>query len=252
MRIDSKIIFENDAIVPVIKYARRVLGLLYSVVCRNCGNPVADTGLGNLCFDCWLRIPELKGNLCPKCSLPLKSANAFCPDCRGLNPCFDKVFSLMPYLGLSKELIHDLKYQSVLSLLRPLAKMLATLILGNSFYKYKAVISIDADDMTYRQRGHDHVRDLSKRLAGHLNIKCGAGWLLTKPKVIKQNQLSRKERLKNVKNIFVLKKTTEIKDSALLLLDDVFTTGATANAAATVLKKAGAAKVDVITLARSI
>jgi predicted amidophosphoribosyltransferase len=64
--------------------------------------------------------------------------------------------------------------------------------------------------------------------------------------------LGRKERLQNIKNAFVVNDTSKIEGKRILLVDDVYTTGATANECAKVLLKGGSKQVDVLTLARAM
>ncbi|PLX53179.1 MAG: hypothetical protein C0611_06545, partial [Desulfobacteraceae bacterium] len=83
-------------------------------------------------------------------------------------------------------------------------------------------------------------------------IPVGGDILVRKRWTEPQTGLGRKERLKNIKNAFGVSDSSKVKGKKILLVDDVYTTGATVNECAKVLMKAGAACVDVLTLARAM
>ena len=74
--------------------------------------------------------------------------------------------------------------------------------------------------------------------------------LIKTKNIIEQNKLNKEERAENVKNVYKITKNKEIIDKNILLIDDIFTTGATLNECSKMLKQAGTKKVDVLTIAK--
>ena len=151
------------------------------------------------------------------------------------------------------EAIHLLKYTKKTSLTKPLSELAK-----KTFFKIWDVGSIDMmisvplHMKRLRQRGFNQAHLLTMSWARQEGIPldgvtlCRSRW--TEP----QTNLSRTERRKNIKGAFSLRHPEKIKGQRILLVDDVFTTGATVNECARVLTRAGAESVDVLTLARAV
>ncbi|MCF6239184.1 MAG: ComF family protein, partial [Candidatus Marinimicrobia bacterium] len=99
-----------------------------------------------------------------------------------------------------------------------------------------------------RERGYNQVDDMSSWLAAQLGARSGNELVVRTKYTQTQTQLNAEERFENVAQAFSVKQESMITGKYVLLVDDVLTTGATANALATVLKTAGAARVDLVTL----
>ncbi|MBN3038589.1 MAG: ComF family protein [Candidatus Omnitrophica bacterium] len=144
------------------------------------------------------------------------------------------------------------KYKGKLSLAKPLSLFLIGF--ANKFLdmeKVDMVMPVPLCRQKIRQRQFNQALLLAKPLA------CAFATQIDNKTLVKVNSgpaqvsLSKAERLNNVKGAFRVKGRRSIKDKSILLVDDVFTTGATANECAKILKEAGASSVQVLTLARS-
>ncbi len=102
-----------------------------------------------------------------------------------------------------------------------------------------------------RQRGFNQALLLARKIFPEDKEKIQFDILLRQADTPTQTGLSGKERRKNLKNAFIIKRPSEITGKNILILDDVFTTGSTCNECAQALKKAGAAKVEILTVCRS-
>jgi ComF family protein len=178
---------------------------------------------------------------------PLNS-EGLCRLCAAGVTTFDTTFSCGDYDGALRDLIHLYKYHRV----RPLSVHFGRL-LARGFprdQRFDAIVPVPQHWMKYLMRGFDHIG----KLAAEVSRRTGVPVLRALRKIRHtpaQAGLTRAKRRKNVTRAFAARPEADVRGLNLLLLDDVFTTGATANAAAAALKKAGAAHVSILTLARA-
>lgn len=235
-----------------------LLGLFFQRECRGCGRRVESPLLGRLCEQCWDRIPVLSGPCCPRCCLPLPALTwkgreeASCRDCRRLKPRFRRAKALFPFKGLAREMIHDYKFSSATSLRRPLARCLARTYASTDWgLTHSCLVHVPTSPEALKERGFDHAADLAKSLSLRLGIPHFPA-LARKPGFRRQSNLSRAQRLLNTREAYIIKEGHSLGGLNVLLVDDVLTTGATASTCARALLTAGATKVDVLALARSV
>lgn len=145
-----------------------------------------------------------------------------------------------------KEAIHLLKFNGVKRLSKPLGFMLSELPIP----KVDGIIPVPLHHERLHQRGFNQTASISRHLAKNLKIPLMLDVLKKTKKTPPQTDVTGKERLKNIKNVFAA--SEEIKGLDLLVIDDVITTGATVRECAKTLIKAGAKSVTVVALARSM
>ena len=206
--------------------------------CRGCGS------IGQpLCDCCKKNIISQHQNQCPICHRP--NLNGKCPNCPGLPP----IFVVGNRTGIIEELIHDYKYHSVRSLAKPLAEILSHTIPSP---KTKVIIvPLPTISRHVRERGFDHTLLLAKHFS-KLRRNHQVEPLLTRNKSTVQVGTGRKTRLTQAASAYTLRPNTIINPEATyLLLDDVWTTGASMQAATSLLQKSGAKKIIVAILALS-
>lgn len=154
------------------------------------------------------------------------------------------------YEGNLLKAIHLFKYGGKINIARLLGRMLASYPLDFSIYDL--LIPVPLHIKRLKERGFNQAVLLSKEIKRAHSIPIEMFGLkrirATRPQVL----LKEKERMLNVKGAFAVKNPANIKGRKVLLIDDVFTTGATVNECAKVLKKAGAERIDVLTLARVV
>lgn len=167
--------------------------------------------------------------------------------CRQGGTGFDFAYSFGSYEGPLKKLIHLFKYGKVESLSPPLGQLLLRALPRDLHFD-----QVMAMPMHWRkrwERGFNQADLLAAPVARRLGLKLSAN--LCRQRYTKsQAGLDEQERQKNLKGSFSVRRPDQVKAKHILLIDDVFTTGATLRAAARALKEAGTAHVSVLTLAR--
>jgi ComF family protein len=166
---------------------------------------------------------------------------------------FDFARAAGPFREPLKEIIHQLKYRSHPSLARPLARRLAELYqLHFAHIRAELVIAVPLHRSRERERGFNQAFELARHFAGLVGVPVERGCLLRVRPTKVQAGLSRRERRLNLKGAFEVKRVAGIKGRNVVLVDDVFTTGATLNECARILKQGGAQSVNGLTVARVI
>ncbi len=207
--------------------------LLLPASCAGCGNP----------------LEEMQTSLCLPCRQAL-TASRTC----GLGPggaSFDRLIAPFPYEGVAKTLIVSLKYNHRLSLVSFLSGILAETILeclGTD--PADGIVPVPLHPTRRRERTFNQAEALARDLARRLDLPCRLDLLSRTKPTLSQTELTRSERRANLEEAFRIQADPLIRASRLLLVDDVFTTGATAESCARLLKEAGAASVAVVTVAR--
>ncbi|UCB56831.1 MAG: ComF family protein [Candidatus Omnitrophota bacterium] len=188
-----------------------------------------------------------------KAGRPAKSQNhAFiCKDCQASGYFFKKAHSACIYEGVIKECIHLFKYNSKLSLSGPLAELMIDFA-GRflDMRKVDLILPVPLYSAKERRRQFNQAGILSESLAKAFSKQAHNKTLIKIKATQPQINLSRTERLKNIKGAFKVKNKNVPKNKNVLLVDDVLTTGATVNECAKALHKAGANRIEVFTLAR--
>ena len=118
-----------------------------------------------------------------------------------------------------------------------------------SFYDCTCICAVPAWKGEVFFSGENRAKRLAEAVREVVPLPALNGVLVKSRRTAKQKQLSAKERMKNVKNAYAVAAPEKVKDQSVLLLDDVYTTGATVNECARALKRAGAKEVYVMTIA---
>ena len=150
--------------------------------------------------------------------------------------------------GLLDELIQDYKYHSIRALARPLAEMLDQVI--PDLPKNSIIVPLPTATNHIRSRGFDHTYKIAKNLSKIRNYKLAK--ILLRNKNTVQVGADRKTRLTQAKNAYILNPKIKInKNATYILLDDIWTTGASITAAKNLLQNAGAKNIKIAVLAYS-
>ncbi|MDE7372908.1 MAG: ComF family protein [Clostridia bacterium] len=216
------------------------------ITCDLCGDELTADTRYNLCAKCTSKLPTVGEHICLVCGVPLSDESDFCIRCKNQDREFSMNRAPLVYEGDSQKLILALKFGKKKYIAKTLGAMMT-----DEFIKRK----MSAEIITYvpmteweeKQRGFNQSELLAREVADRLGLPLLPALVKTKD-TSAQKQLTRKEREENLKGAFacVFK---EVKYRSILLVDDVFTTGATANACAHVLSEAGARDVFVLTAA---
>jgi len=228
----------------------KLLNILFPESCPVCKEPSRDHIIAPICTQCWDRISPYSGPICQICGKPLVSeASITCADCIVNKPMFKTARSFGLYEGVLREAINLLKYQGIKRLSKPLSKMMFALLGDN--YSVDAVVPVPLYKKRLRQRGFNQSALFAKHLANYIGVPLFLNCLIKVKDTMPQVELNAEERRKNIKNSFAVISREFIQGRNILLVDDVFTTGATVRECSKLLKKAGAQDIYVLTLAHS-
>lgn len=202
-----------------------------------------------ICPSCTNELPVIDENICRFCGRPTINRVHQCRECRGRRLYFNWARSAWRYSGVGKEIIHAFKYENE----RRLATVLAATVLAKlpPEATIDMVTWVPLHPAKQADRGYNQSELLGReigRMTGieSLKILKRSRWTAD------QNKLELDKRKENVKDAFSLSTETLIRGKNVLLVDDVYTTGATVSECSRVLKRGGAAKVGALTLARTV
>ncbi len=165
----------------------------------------------------------------------------------------DHVWAVFAYRSPFKELLHDVKYarkDHLLKACRGPALSLAQAI--TSDHAYDAILPIPIHRLKLIKRHFNQAEVLAELLDPELTPPLARSLLIKRHPIPSQTFLNHEERAINVYGAFKVRRPKKIAGRAFLLIDDVFTTGATADEAARTLKSHGARRVDLLALARTV
>ena len=185
------------------------------------------------------------------------AAEIRCGICQRVQPPFAKAIAYGSYEGGLRGLLHLLKYEQVRSAANVLGKMLATAVAHSGIDLLTGrfvVVPVPLHARKLRQRGFNQSQLIAEAALKHLGwrLQLSSGVLERVRETRSQIGLTRHQRRENMRGAFTVVQSQAIAGREVLLVDDVFTTGTTASECARVLLRAGAAKVWVATVARTL
>jgi ComF family protein len=198
-----------------------------------------------LCAQCAATLPRLPAARCRICAVPLGGA-LVCPDCYRRPPPFEAVHAAYRHDGLARELVHRLKYRRGRHLAPTLGAAMAA-ALGPAPAP-TLVVPVPLHPARRAERGFNQSELLAADVAARLGRPLGDALERVRPTAA-QTGLSPAERAVNVRGAF--RARADLAGAAVLLVDDVCTTGATLGAAAGALRRAGAASVEALVATRA-
>ncbi|MGN8277168.1 double zinc ribbon domain-containing protein [Pseudomonas sp. SMV71] len=219
--------------------------------CLLCGEST-DT-LQPICTPCESELPWL-GNQCSVCALPLPTAGLRCGQCATRPPSFERVLAPWAYDFPVDSLITRFKHQAKWPLGRLMGELLAQALqhqFDEGLERPDALLPVPLAARRLRQRGFNQAALIARWLCETLEIPCEENLLRRVQDTPAQQALDARARRRNLRQAFALAPGVDLRKRHLALVDDVLTTGATAEALAGLLLDAGAARVDVYCLART-
>jgi ComF family protein len=217
-----------------------------------------------LCRNCIGGLKAVESPLCSCCGLPFESRHGLdhcCGDCSASPKKFRIARAPLVYEQVFTEVIHCYKYKGKIQLASPLAELL--LMAFRLFWdkdSIDVVVPVPLHLKRLRKRGFNQAYQLIRNwqtIAGQVpfdlsDLQIEPDVLVRTVPTAPQTGLGRRQRAANIKNAFELVDEAKIIDKRILLVDDVYTTGATADECARLLVRHGAAHVDVLSLARAV
>jgi len=205
--------------------------------CLLCGG---EGGPELLCAACIAELPALPRS-CPRCALPSPAA-ALCGSCLNHPPHFDATLALWRYEFPCDGLVQALKYRARLALAGFFARSLASRTIPES----DLIVPMPLHPRRLAERGFNQALEIAR----HLGRPIAPRGVLRVKHTPPQTELPYEERAKNVRGAFLCK--LDLSGASVAVLDDVMTTGATLNELARALKRAGAARVENLVIARTV
>lgn len=239
-----------------LKQASRLLDFLYPALCEPCKAPLSRGG--SLCPACFDQLPRIQAPFCSTCGEVFDGqldGDFRCQNCLGLSHDFTFARASLKGLELSFHLVHSLKYLRQFFLARDLARFLyETFEDDERFRDFHDAILVPVPLHWRRQqwRQGNQAYELARELAKLSGLPlCNA--LRRSRATQTQTKLNRKQRLSNLRGVFQIKKRhlKTVQGRRIILIDDVFTTGATAHECTRVLRSVALSPgVAVLTLVR--
>jgi ComF family protein len=232
------------------------LDLLYPPVCQLCQSNRADPRTGLVCNQCWSHVRFIRPPFCQRCGLPFEgnlTTEFICTNCHDLPLHFSSARSAVVAKTVVLEAIHRYKYSHALWFETFLADLLvreAGPVLKARHWDFIAPVPLHP--LKLREREFNQAERLAIHLSRATEITLNPNIVRRIQPTATQTLLTREQRATNMKNAFVVRPGARLAGKTIVLVDDVFTTGATTNACAQALRTAGAAEVCVWTVARGL
>jgi ComF family protein len=235
---------------------------LYPPRCRACNGSIQGRDREYFCSTCWPHIQLVSHPLCTLCGRPFPDSSGddhACGVCLSRTPNFGRAHSWACYPREEatehplRQVIQKFKYGRKVALGKPLGQLMARgceefLAQCNA----ETIIPVPLHPKRLRWRGFNQSVLLARQINRIYNLPLDCFTLYRKLDTPPQTQLPEEDRRKNMRGAFALTPQTSVKGKCLLLVDDVYTSGATVNECSRVLKRGGAREVFVLTLARAV
>jgi ComF family protein len=228
---------------------------IYPTTCLLCSAPERCLGLRHgLCSSCFSDLSTDPFEACPWCAQtigPHTDTADGCPECRGVPLGFDRAVRLGPYRGRLREAVLRTKVLAG----EGLAELLGRVLVESRGAALRAagadlVAPVPLHWWRKWRRGFNQAEAVAREVAYELGVPFTADLLRRVRWTAQQAQPTREARRENVKGAFRIRRSARVAGRAVMLVDDVLTTGCTLGEAARVLRAAGATRVAVAVLAR--
>lgn len=238
---------------PRRRWLDHLLHTLLPAPCLGCGEPLPAKACLGLCTPCRGKLSPISRTACAVCAAPLEAFEPppgfHCGACRERPPAFDRLLALWTYREPLDAVIQGLKFRR----LDYLGKHLAAALregLGESLEGFDAIVPVPLHWRRRLARGYNQAERIAHPLAARLGLPLLPALRRTRP-TPPQTSLGKADRLANLHRAFRVPHPRRLNRLRLLLVDDVATTGATLDAAATALRRAGASSVTAAVAART-
>ncbi|HUY89879.1 MAG TPA: ComF family protein [Pirellulales bacterium] len=238
----------------VAQVPRRWIDLVFPLRCASCdadmsgaAEPVA------ICQVCRQRLLADAAPRCPRCGERLALPELeVCSNCSDHPTAFERVWTLGDYAQELRSLVLRMKHSHE----APLTAAIGDLLFGRigaslAAWRADAILPVPMHWLRRALRGSNSAELLGESLARRLAVPNAAGCLVRRRHTQPQSGLSPGARLANVRGAFRLRKGADFRETRVLLIDDILTTGATCGEIARVLRRSGAAAVSVAVVARA-
>ena len=229
--------------------------LVYPQRCYLCGNDIESYSTEYLCPEHKRMVHLIQDSYCKICGKKIyakSDGEMKCYNCRTTKRLFDSGYSVTVYEESIKTLIHAYKYKRKKFLRHTLGRMMYEGIARNvSYMDIKYIVPVPLHWRRYYKRGFNQACELVKLTSRQLNIPILKRNLRRIRYTTPQVDLEPDERQENIKGAFQVLYPEQFQGNDIMLVDDVMTTGSTANECARVLKRAGCGQITIVVLSQS-
>jgi len=235
---------------------KTALGLVYPESCQLCQSERATADGGYVGRKCWSQVRFIRPPFCARCGLPFDgdiTTDFHCTNCQEMELHFSSARSAVVAKTVVLEAIHRFKYSKALWFENFLADLLlreAMPVLRGQGWDY--LMPVPLHPLKLREREFNQAECLARHLARAAQIPLNLDILRRTNPTATQTLLNREQRAANMKGAFTVPPGKPLAGKRIVVVDDVFTTGATTNACALALRRAGASEVGVWTVARGL
>lgn len=217
--------------------------------CGGCGAITDD--VDSFCVECWRELEFLGASGCVRCGLPLEATDSeTCGACLARPPRLERIRAAVAYGDISRSIAIRLKYGRNVGLARTMSRYMHALIADVPCDSMLVPVPLHRGRLWSRGFNQAAIvaRDLSRRTGVEVAVDALSRIRPTAP----LKGMNMRQRRRTVAGAFRVNPRTRLNGRTIILIDDVLTTGSTANACARVLKRAGAERVDLVSWARVI
>lgn len=233
------------------KVLREAVNAVLPPACPMCGRPAPFAGgiRVDICPDCMRTVSYVGEPVCLKCGKPVGSDEAeYCSDCSKKAHVYDQACAVYEYSRNVKNSIYRFKYYNKREYARIYAKQIADKCGGMiRAWSPDVLIPVPIHSSRLKERGFNQAELIARELEHFTGIPMDSESLVRAVKTVPMKELDNTQRVKNLQNAFQADKKV-VKYRKVLIVDDIYTTGATFDACATVLKQAGVQKVYGVSL----
>lgn len=229
----------------IFKVKEQVINLIFPQVCGICGKLSEKS----ICSKCNLEIKKIEeAEILNSSELNKNNEN----DLENNNEeYFEELMYLFKYEGHIRKIILDYKFNEK----SYMYKAIANFFINNkkifeNIKKYDKIIPVPISRKRKKERGYNQSLLIARTIAKQANLELINNCLFKNKNIIEQSKLNKEDRIQNVKGVYTLKNAEKIKDQKILLFDDIYTTGSTANECAKTLMQANPKKIGVLVIAK--
>lgn len=233
---------------------KRCLDFLYPPGCACCGSAISEPHA--LCPRCWGEMRFIERPYCERLGTPLPVQSAerlLSPAAIADPPVFNRARAAVCYDKNARALVHRFKYGDRPELARLMGRLMA--VAGKEILKeVDFIVPVPLHRWRLWRRRFNQAMELAVVIAQFSDVICNPQLLARIRRTRPQNELTKAQRQENLTGAFAVPDEARmlIKGKNIILIDDVLTSGATANAAARTLMRAGASNIDILTFARVV